>query len=54
MSRDAADRAQGEVDAAFDAVESAKVRDALIAGRKGAFEKDFGQSDGVDDGMVRL
>ena len=54
MSRDAADRAHGKVDAAFDAVDSEKVRDALIEGRKDAFEKDFGKSDGVDDGMVRL
>lgn len=54
MSRDAADRARGKVDAAFDAVESEKVRDALLEGRKDAFEKDLGKSDCVDDGMIRL
>lgn len=54
MSRDAADRAREGVDAAFDAVDSGKVRDALLEGRKDAFDKDLGRSDGVDEGMVRL
>ena len=54
MSLDAADRAREGVDAAFDAVDSGKVRDALMKGRKDAFDKDLGRSDGVDDGMVRL
>ncbi|MEO3432233.1 hypothetical protein [Inquilinus sp. CAU 1745] len=54
ITRSAADRAREKIDSAFDAVESAKVRDALLAGKKDAFEKDLGRSDGVDEGMVRL
>lgn len=54
MSRDAADRARGKVDTAFDAVDGEKVRYALLEGRKDAFEKDLRRSDGVDAGMVRL
>lgn len=54
MSRSAVERAQERIDSAFDAVESAKVRDALLAGKKDAFEKHLGRSDGVDEGMVRL
>ena len=54
ISRDSAIRAQGKVDAVFDALASKKVRDSLIEGRKDAYEKDFGKSDGIDDGMVRL
>ena len=54
MSLDAADRAREGVDAAFDAVDSGKVRDALLEGRKDAFDKELGRSGGVDEGMVRL
>lgn len=54
MTREAADRARRKVDAAFDAVKSEKVRDALLEGRRDAFEKDLGKSDGVDEGMVLL
>ena len=54
MSRDAFDRAHEKINSAFDAVESEKVRDALIAGKNDAFEKDLGGGDGVDEGMVRL
>lgn len=54
MTRRAADRAREKIDSTFDAVESAKVRDALLAGKKDAFEKDLGRSDGVDEGMVHL
>jgi hypothetical protein len=54
MSRDAADRARQKIDSAFDAVESGKVRDALLAGKNDAFEKDLERVDGVDEGMVRL
>ncbi|MBI1384713.1 MAG: hypothetical protein GC150_07380 [Rhizobiales bacterium] len=54
MSRDAAETARGKVDAAFDAVDCERVREALIEGRQDAFENDVGKSDGVDDGMVRL
>jgi hypothetical protein len=31
-----------------------KVPNALVAGKKDAFEKDLGRGDGVDEGMVRL
>lgn len=54
MSRNASDLARRRVDAAFEALDCAKVRTAVIEGRKDAFERDFGRSDGVDDGMVRL
>ncbi|MBB6011317.1 hypothetical protein HNR59_000662 [Aquamicrobium lusatiense] len=54
MTRSTADRARDKIASAFDAVESAKVRDALLAGRKDAFEKNLGRSDSVDEGMVRL
>ncbi|MCF1742045.1 hypothetical protein [Paradevosia shaoguanensis] len=54
LSRSAADRVREKIDSAFDAVESAKVCDALLSGKKDAFEKDLGRSDGVDEGMVRL
>lgn len=54
ISRDAADRARQKIDSAFDAVESGKVRDALLAGKKDAFEKDLDRIDGVDEGMVCL
>lgn len=54
MARDAVERAQEKIDTAFDAVESEKVRDALLAGKKDAFEKDLGRGDGVDEGLVRL
>jgi hypothetical protein len=54
MSRSAADQVREKIDSAFDAVECGKVRDALLAGKKDAFEKELGRSDGVDEGMVRL
>jgi len=54
ISRDAADRARGKIDAAFDAVKSERVRDALSTARKDAFVKDLGKSDGIDEGLVRL
>ncbi|WP_306119126.1 MULTISPECIES: hypothetical protein [unclassified Roseitalea] len=54
MSHEAAARAREKVNAAFDVMDRQKVRDALIEGRKDAFEKDVGKSDGVDDGMIRL
>jgi hypothetical protein len=54
MTRDAVERAQDKIDTAFDAVESAKVRDALLAGKKDVFEKELGRSDDVDEGLVRL
>ncbi|MGL5445976.1 MAG: hypothetical protein ACRDBL_01550 [Rhabdaerophilum sp.] len=54
ISRSASDNARRKVDVAFDALDYGKVRTALIEGRKDAFESDFGKSDGVDDGMVRL
>jgi hypothetical protein len=54
MSRSAADRTREKIDIAFEAMECGKVGDALLAGKKHAFEKDFGRSDGVDEGIVRL
>lgn len=54
MSRDAVARAQEKIDSAFDAVDSARVRDALLSGNKDAFESDLGGGDSVDEGMVRL
>ena len=54
LSRSAPDRVREKIDSAFDAVERAKVRDALLAGKKDAFEKDLGRSGGVDEGLVRL
>lgn len=54
MSRSEAEQARKKIDAAFDAVESGKVRDALLGGRKDAFENDLGRNDSVDEGMVRL
>jgi len=54
ITRSAADLAREKIDFAFNAVESAKIRDALLAGKKDAFKKELGRSDGVDEGMVRL
>jgi hypothetical protein len=54
MSRELAERAQKKIDSAFNAVDGAKVRDALLAGKEDTFEKDLGRGDGVDEGMVRL
>lgn len=54
MNRSEAERAREKIDVAFDAVERGKVRDALLEGKKDAFEKDLGRSDSVDEGMVRL
>lgn len=54
MTRSASDRAREKIESAFDAVENVKIRDALSAGKKDAFEKDLGRSNGVDEGMVRL
>ncbi len=54
MSREAFERTRGKINPAFDAVESMKIRAALIAGRRDAFEKDLGGGDSVDEGMVRL
>lgn len=54
LTREAADRARGKIDTALDAVECQKVRDALLEGRKDAFEKDLSKSDSVDEGIVHL
>lgn len=54
LSRSAANRMREKIDAAFDAVDHEKVCHALMVGRKDAFQKDLGRSDGVEEGMVRL
>ena len=54
MSRGAAARTHEKIDSAFNAVECAKIREALLGGKKDAFKADFGRIDGVDEGMVRL
>ncbi|MGE3702818.1 MAG: hypothetical protein AB7G08_29235 [Hyphomicrobiaceae bacterium] len=54
LSRSSVEYVWEKIDFAFDAVESAKVRNALVAGRKDAFEANLGKSDDVDEGMVRL
>jgi len=54
ISPDVANRVRERIDLAFSAVDSEKVRDALLAGERDAFEKDLGGGDDVDEGMVRL
>ncbi|WLA47905.1 hypothetical protein QIH80_40925 [Bradyrhizobium elkanii] len=54
MTQDAYDRVQEKINTSFDTIEADKVRNALVAGKKDAFEKDLGRGDGVDEGMVRL
>lgn len=54
MSRATVDWARGRVDVAFDSVDREKVRDALLEGRKDAFERDLGKRGGVDEGMLHL
>lgn len=54
LSRSAAARVNENIDATFDSVDSEKVRNALLGGRKDAFEAELGRNNSVDAGLICL